>query len=131
VSPLFRWFRDRRQRRKERREQHAAAWAQEGPGPDGLKPFQFAARDRVDELLGTLGASAQWSVEQLGPKVGPSLTGRAPSVFVEVWIYNDTFGFTVRKTTRSFEWWDFPTPTGMIDEFVSQLKAFVSAAQSR
>jgi len=126
VTPLFGWLRDRRRQR----EQHAAAWAQEA-GPDGLKPFQLAARERVDRILTTLGAPIQWSIEQLGQESGPSLIGRAPSIFLVVEIDDDTFSFTVRDKGDYLEWWDYLTPAAMIDEFVSRVRANTRSPEHR
>ena len=88
-----------------------------------MKPFQLAARERVDRMLAAHGAPMQWSVEQLGQESGPSLVGRAPSVFLDVAIHDDTFGFTVRDKGDYLEWWDYETPAAMIDEFVSRVQA--------
>ena len=124
MTALFQWFNEWRRERTRRDADHRAAWAQE-PDTDGVKPFQRAAQAQVDALLRRGEIATDWLLAREG---GVALVGRAPARALEIWLYDDTFSFTVGKRGDYLEWWDYPTPDAMITAIAERIESALGHA---
>ena len=55
--------------------------------------------------------------------MGTTLVGRASHVPLNVWLRPDTFSFKLGEKGDYVEWWDYETPTKMVEAFIARVES--------